>query len=263
MAKPKAEDEKKAEEHPSLPLILERAVKRHNVLIGNDTAQVRFAERFLSAAHGCTVRHEAVERAEDHHLLGADGPRLLLVERAALIDLSPAVRAKTGVWSLDLLEKGSAGVNAIVRKAAALLGQARPERERVQAVADEIAREVYDIGAAVWQAAWVLTGPPAVKRRWASPWENWLAWLPRGEDPGYRLNALYWELVMWVFARSGDERGFRKTRGRFDKRRFDKLALLSLPNDRVFNSITELSRWRERGYDPYACALRISRLWRP
>ena len=185
------------------------------------------------------------------------------MERASQIELSPNVKAKTGIWSLDLLEKGSAGINAIVRKAADLLGYDRPGKETVQAVADEIVRDVYDINASVWQAAWVLTAPLPAKHRWARPWENWLTWMPKGEDPRFRLNALYWELVMWVFARGADERGYRRTRGKFDKKKFDKLALLNLPKDRVFNSVVELSRWRERGYDPYVCIIKISKIWEP
>ena len=138
----------------------------------------------------------------------------------------------------------------------------RPDRALVQRVADEMAREgVYDIRAAVWHAAWLLTGPPHKYIKWMRPWENWLQWMPKGEDARKRLHSLYWELVMWVFATSNDERGFRKTKGRWDAKMFQRLSLLQLPKNKVYDTLLELSSWRERGYDPYVCALKISKIW--
>src|SRR5271157_3853067 len=200
-------------EYPTTPLLLERTPKKHNILIGNDAMQIRFAEQFLSIAHEYKVEHEVVPTVNDSMVLGLDTPKLYLVERSSLIDLSPNVKAKVGIWSLDLIEKGSAGLNCIVRFGARLIGMEKPDKGIVQRVADEMAREgVYDIRAAVWHASWLLTSPPQKSIKWMRPWENWLQWMPKGEDAKKRLHSLYWELVMWVFAMSGDERGFRKTK---------------------------------------------------
>jgi len=249
-------------EYPTTPLLLERVPKKHNILIGNDTMQIRFAEQFLSIAHEHKVEHEKVESVNDSMVLGHDIPKLYLVDRSSFIDLSPNVKAKVGIWSLDLIEKGSAGLNAIVRFGAKLNGTDKPEKGVVQRVADEMAREgVYDIRAAVWHAAWLLTAPPSKYIKWTRPWENWLQWMPKGEDARKRLHSLYWELVMWVFAMSGDERGYRKTKGRWDAKMFQRLSLLQLPKDKVYNTLLVLSAWRERSYDPYICILKIAKIW--
>jgi hypothetical protein len=249
-------------EYPATPLLLDRVPKKHNILIGNDPMQIRFAEQFLSIAHEYKVEHEKVETVNDSMVLGLDTPKLYLVERSSFIDLSPNVKAKVGIWSLDLIEKGSAGLNCIVRFGAKLMGLDKPDKTMVQRVADEMAREgVYDIRAAVWHAAWLLTSPPGRSVKWMRPWENWLQWLPKGEDARKRLHSLYWELVMWVFATSGDERGFKRTKGRWDAKMFQRLSMLQLPKDKVYNTLLELSTWRERGYDPYVCVLKVAKIW--
>jgi len=120
-----------------------------------------------------------------------------------------------------------------------------------------------DIRAAVWQAAWHLSGSPAPRPRWLAPWENWMLWMPKGDRDSvrFRLNSLYRELVMWVFAQSGDERGVRKTGGRWDAKQFQKLSQLQLPKEKVYSTIAELSAWRAQGYDPFVAAIRISKVW--
>lgn len=247
-----------------------RAPKRHNVLIGNDPAQIRFAEQFLSMHHGVPVKHEQVPAVSDEMLLGKDEPRLFLVDVAQQVDLSPAVKSKTGVWSLDLIERGSAGINAIIRHAVKLLGIEKPPKDVIAKIGYELVKDsdpfgkrylLTDIRAAVWHAVWLLSGPVTGRPSWIAPWENWMMWLPRGADPHYRLNALYRELVMWVFASTGDERGFRKTGGSWDSKRFQKLSALQLPKDKVYNTLAALSAWRAHSYDPYVCVLRISKIW--
>src|SRR5450631_4395332 len=128
-------------EYPTTPLLLERTPKKHNVLIGNDAMQIRFAEQFLTIAHDVKVLHEKVESVNDSMVLGQDVPKLYVVERSSFIDLSPNAKAKVGIWSLDLIEKGSAGLNAIVRYGARLIDVEKPDKALVQRVADEMARE--------------------------------------------------------------------------------------------------------------------------
>lgn len=256
-------------EYPTVPLLLERTPKKHNILIGNDSVQIRFAEQYISMVHKMQVHHEPVSVVNDEMLLGKDEPKLYLVERSSLIDISPKEKAKTGIWSLDLIERGSAGINAIVRYAAKLLEIEKPDKDIVAKVGYELVKEsdpgrkylLTDIRAAVWQAVWLLTGPPERALSWVAPWENWMMWMPRGGDPRYRLNALYRELVMWVFAVTGDEKGFRKTGGSWDGKRFQRLARLQLPKDKVYATLTELSAWRNQKYDPYVCVIRISKIW--
>jgi len=256
-------------EYPTIPLLLERVPKRHNVLIGNDPAQIRFAEQFLSMHHGVPIKHEQVPEVRDEMLLGRDEPTLYLVDVAQQVDLSPAVKSKTGVWSLDLIEKGSAGINAIIRYAVKLLGIEKPPKDVITKIGYELVKDsdsfskrylLTDIRAAVWHAVWLLSGPVTEWSSWIAPWENWMTWF-RGVDPHFRLNSLYWTLVMWVFASTGDERGFRKTGGSWDSRRFQKLSALRLPRDEVYSTLVELSAWRAHGYDPYVCAIKISKIW--
>ena len=71
-------------EYPTTPLLLERTVKMHNILIGNDTTQIRFAEQFLSTVHNTKIYHQEMPVVNDSHLLGKDEPQLYLVERSAL-----------------------------------------------------------------------------------------------------------------------------------------------------------------------------------
>lgn len=257
-------------EYPTTPLLLERTPKKNNILIGNDSSQIRFAEQLLSLAHGLKIVHEPVDIVIDDMLLGKDEPKLYLVERSSSIDISPSVKNKTGIWSLDLIEKGSAGINAIVRHACRLLDLDKPDKSAMLRVGNELIKDsdprgrrylVGDIRAAVWNAVWLLSGPFAQGSRWMNPWENWLLWLPKDVDPRYRLNSLYWTLVQWVFASTGDERGYRKTKGRWDAKEFQKLSLLQLPKAKVYNTLVELSAWKKLGYDPFVCALKVAKIW--
>lgn len=220
--------------------------------------------------HGTPIHHEQVPEVRDEMLLGKDEPTLYLVDVAQQVDLSPAVKAKTGVWSLDLIEKGSAGINAIIRQAVKLLGITKPPKEVVTKVGNELVRDsdpfgkrylMTDIRAAVWYACWLLLGPAEVRHSWIAPWENWQMWMPKGGNAPYRLNSLYWELVRWTFAQTGDERGYRKTGGSWDPKRFQKLSMLQLSKDKVYETLAVLSAWRARGYDPYVCVIRISKIW--
>ncbi len=258
-------------EYSTVPLLLERTPRRHNILIGNEPAHIRFAEQFLSTAHAVPIKHEPVPAVNDEMLDGKSEPKLYLVERSGLIDISPKIRDKTGIWSLDFIERGSAGINAIIRYAAKLLGIEKPTKEVMSQVGYELVKDsdpgskkylLIDIRAAVWQAAWLLSGPAAGRTSWLRPWESWQMWMPKGGDPRYRLNTLYRELVMWVFASTGDDRGFRKTGGGWDAKRFQKLSQLQLPKDKVYATLAELSRWRTHDdYDPFVCVIRISKIW--
>lgn len=257
-------------EYPTVPLLFASKPKKNNILIGNDATQIRFAEQYLSMMHGVPVKHEEVPDVGDEMVTGQEAPKLYLVERSSLITLAPKELAKTGIFSLDLIERGSSGINAIVRYAAKLMDIDKPSKEILNHVGVELIKEsdprskkylLTDIRAAVWQACWLLKGPVESFPKWLAPWENWMMWMPKGGDPRYRLNTLYRELVMWVFASSGDERSFRKTGGSWDPKRFSKLSALQLPKDKVYDTLVELSAWRHNQYDPYIAVIRISKIW--
>jgi hypothetical protein len=260
-------------EYPTVPLLLERVPKKNNILIGNDSTHIRFAEQFLSMSHGVLVKHEEAPAVNDDMFYG-DSPKLYLVERSSLIDVSPKEKAKIGIFSLDLIERSGAGINAIIRYAAKLLEIEKPAKEVMARVGYELVKEsdpsskkylLSDIRAAVWQAVWHLSGTNAPQPRWIAPWENWMLWLPKGSDRDavrYRLNSLYRELVMWVFAAEGDDKAVRRTGGRWDAKQFQRLSQLRLPKDRVYATIAELSAWRGHDdHDPFVCAIRISKIW--
>jgi hypothetical protein len=239
---------------------LERTPKKHNILIGDDKMQIRWAQQFLSIAHNTKIEAEVVEIVNDD-MVHSEQPRLYVVERSSFIDLAPNIKARVGIWSLDLIEPDSAGLNAIARQGARLMGIEKPDKAQVERIAKEM-DEVYDIRAAIWQAAWLWSGSPKEKfKTWLRPWENWMAWMPKGEDPYYRLNALYQELVQWVFAMTGDERGYRKFARNWDPKRWSNLARLQLPKDKVFNTLVVLSHWRRNKYDPYICIMKVAKIW--
>jgi hypothetical protein len=40
-----------------------------------------------------------------------------------------------------------------------------------------------------------------------------------------------------------------------------KLSQLSLPKDKVYQTMLELSAWKAHSYDPYICTIRVSKIW--
>src|SRR5277367_4291930 len=137
-------------DYVSTPLMLERTPKKHNVLIGNDRMQIRWAGQYLSSAHDFKVRHEIVESVNDD-MVHSEEPKLYVVERSSFIDLASSVKARTGIWDMTLLEEGSAGHNAVVR-AGALMVEIKPTKEQVAAIAKKM-QPIADIRASIWHAA--------------------------------------------------------------------------------------------------------------
>jgi hypothetical protein len=240
---------------PTTPMLLaQKTVLRFNVLVGDDPAQVRFAEQVL----GIPAVHLDVLRDED--VLGKEGSRLYHIDHARGLDLSPNTKLTVGIWSLEPIEKGSAGANALVKFAASLL-DIPVERKVAQLIADElVSEELGDIRAAIWQAVWLLSGPPPVDHpRWPDPWTTPSEWLPKGVDPGHRLNTLYRSLVGYVFARENDQEAARKFGTSIAK--FKVLQNQNLDLNKVYSSIRELSKWRTQKYNPLVAALRIRHIW--
>lgn len=243
---------------PTTPLLLSKTRKRNNILVGDDPAQERFAEQLLG------VQCKFVPTVQDDDLLGQNRPVLLRVEYARSIELSTQVRSQTDIWSLDPIEKGSAGANAIVRHACKLLGIEKPNLTLIQRIADLLCEEpISDIKAAVWHAAWLLTGPmPDEFKPWSQPW-NSQNWLPINVDPQYRLNSLYRDFVGVVFARQNppDWNAAQKFFIKPTKFNILKNEASTLDLNKVRASIKELSRWRLQKYNPLICALKITAIW--
>ena len=255
-------------DYSSTPLMLERTPKKHNILIGNDRMQIRWAEQYLSSIHDFKIRHEVVESVNDD-MVHSEEPRLYVVERSSFIDLAPAVKARTGIWDMTLIEPGSAGLNAIIRHGALMVGIKKPTKEEVAQIVKDM-EPVNDIRAAIWHASalWLKGVKEKTATAWLQPWDNWLAWMPQGVEVEYRLNTLYWELVRWTFARTGDERGFKKIAKKFDQRRWTKSCQLQLPKDRVYQTLVELSQFKaakeaDRHVDPWLTVIKIAKIWEP
>jgi hypothetical protein len=80
---------------PPVPLVPTRKTyPANNVIVGSDHAQIRFAAQFFEA------EIQELARVTDDALLGHKG-LLIHVTGQHQVDLSPEVRARTGVWSAN------------------------------------------------------------------------------------------------------------------------------------------------------------------
>jgi len=240
---------------PIIQLLARKSPKRHHILVGTEPFQVKFAEQALG------LKCQAVEKVDDATLLDGEA-HLLCVPTGDAVDLSPGTREKASFWHIGAIKKGSAGAAALVRHAAALVG-ASPDKAVVQLVADELASGgIGDLRAAIWEAAWLLLGPPPEERkRWLEPWESGVGWLGKGVDPGYRLNTLLKDLTAYVFTACGEADSLKKA-GIFlspSKQRY--LSGLRLDPAKVHATLRVISAWRAGRGDPWACALRVSAIW--
>lgn len=249
----------KASEYPPVPLLLEKSPKTYNVLVGEDAAQVRFVEQLLDKP--C----QFMEHLTDNELLAEDSSRLFRVEASRFVNLSPNLQAKVGFWSLEPIERGSAGANAIVRYAATILGIEKPDKTRIQRTADLLASEgIEDLRVAIWKAVWLLCGgTPEESKAWVHPWEDHIGWLRRDVDPAYRLHTLYKHLVGYALSRNDDEDTLRKAGVSLKPSKLKYFNRLNLDLTKVHDSIHVLSQWRNLQYDPYLAAFRISAIWKP
>ena len=253
---------RRVSEFNPVPLLLsQKTYKQYNVLVGDDLPQQRFAEQVLG------VPCQSVEGLSDENFLVDDSPKLFRVESSRLVVLSPQVNGAVSFWSLDPFDKGSAGVNAIVRYAASLLGMEKPDKELVELVADMLVSKgsLEDIKVALWEAVWLLTDPTPVKgegKRWPQPWENHLLWFSvPGVAPEYRLNTLYWDMTIYTFLR-GDEEGVLKKAGvSASPAKIKVFKKLNLEYSKVHDTIKVVDLWRNKHTNPYVCAFCISNIW--
>lgn len=253
---------KKASDFNPVPAMLpQKTPKRYNILIGEDDSQQRFAEQVLGIP--CIFK----EGVEDEDLLVDESPKLFRVESSRLIVLSPQVREATALWSLDSLDRGSAGANAIVRYAATLLEIEKPDKDLVERIADTLAvgGSIDDTRVALWTAVWLLTGPtpPEGGKRWPQPWENSQLWFSvPGVTPEHRLHSLYWDMTAYAFLRDDEELVLKKAGVKVSPSKLKVLKKLNLDYSKVHDTIELLDLWRSKQSNPHVCAFRISNLWK-
>jgi hypothetical protein len=241
---------------PTPCFLAQKSLRKVNILIGYSPAQVRFVTQYLDQP--C----EPKEQIHDEDVIGKEA--LYQVSSASHIDLSPNVREKAGLWTLDTITEGSAGAHAIVKYAAKILGKDKISREQVSLASKVLMRDdVDDVRATIWRAVWLLSGKELTPTVWwKEPWEDPSGWLPEGEDPVYRLNTLYRTLIAYTFIRRGEEDVLRKMGMSMAPFKVKKLKELKLDINKVEQSFYELSQWRSKRADPYVCALKLRNIWK-
>lgn len=245
-------------EFPPAPSLLEKKPKRYTVLVGDDPAQVRFVEQLLD------TRCQSVASLTDSELLAENSTHLFQIASSRMLDVSPNLRTNVGLWSLDPIEKGSSGANAIVRYSATLLKLDKPDKVLIQRTADILAsEEVLDLRVAVWTAVGLLCGDaPEEFKRWPEPWEDPIGWMKRGVEPAYRLHCLYKDLRGYTFIKgTQDKDTLRKADVFFSPSKIKVFTRLTLDVTKVHDTLYTLSQWRNLQYDPYLCAFRVSKIW--
>jgi hypothetical protein len=253
---------RRVSEFNSIPALLsQKTYKRYNVLVGEDTPQQRFAEQVLG------LPCQFAEFVLDGDLLVDEEPKLFRVLSSHQITLSPQVKENTDFWSLDPIERGSAGANAIVRYAATLLGIEKPEKDLVERLADCLVTSgtIEDIRVALWRSVWLLTGSkPPEGRRWPQPWEDSQLWFSiPGVSSDYRLNSLYLDLTAYTLTIEDEESALKKAGLHMSPSKVKVFKKLKLNYTKVHDTIKIIDLWRTKRTDPYICAFRISNLWKP
>jgi hypothetical protein len=253
---------RKISEFNPVPLMLsQKTYKRYNILVGDDAVQQRLSEQVLGIP--CLFK----DTVSDADLLVDEEPKLFRVFTSRAVTLSPQVKDETSFWSLDPIEKGSAGANAIVRYAASILGVEKPDKALVERLADHLATSgtIEDIRVALWAAVWLLTGPPPPESiRWPQPWEDKYLWFSvPGVSPEYRLNGLYLDLTAYALVQRDEDSTLKKAGLKVSPSKVKFFKKLKLDFSKVHDTIELIDLWRSKQTNPFICAFRISNLWKP
>ncbi|RZU39175.1 hypothetical protein [Edaphobacter modestus] len=146
-------------ELPPVPFILlKKALPKNHIVVGDEAGQIRFL------AHQVGAKPEFVERVTDDLLAGFEG-KLYVVSTKYKVDLSPELRARTGMWSTEPIVKGSAAINTIVKHTLTLLAGKEKALKRVvlDRVGDMLTKgKTDDVPGLIWAAVWHLSAdlPP-------------------------------------------------------------------------------------------------------
>jgi hypothetical protein len=239
---------------PPVPLLLNRKTHpANNVIVGSDRAQIRFAAQFFEA------EIQELARVTDETLLGHSS-LLIHVAGQHQVDLSPEVRARTGVWSAEPIAQGSSAASTLIKFANSLLAQEALKRDVVERAAKALVKQqTDDILGMLWNAIWMLAIPLPEFHFWKEPWETPVYWLDPEVDPVYRLNSLYRDLVGFAFLACHEPVGARKFGVRPAQGARYKQWQIDL--NRVYASIRVLSQWRSSKTSPHVCAMKIAAIW--
>ncbi len=251
---------RRVSEFNPVPLILsQKTPKLYNILVGEDRVQERFAEQVLDVP--CVL---AIQLSDEHFLVD-NTSKLFRVLSAKQVVISPQVRELTSFWSLDPIEKGSAGANAIVRYAATLLDIEKPDRDQIERLADLLATSgtIEDLRVALWTSVWLLTGDSLPEsKRWPQPWEDSKLWfnIP-GVTPEHRLNSLYLDLTAYTFTVADEEATLKKAGLRVSPSKLKVFKKMKLDFTKIHDTLKLLDLWRTKRTDPYICAFRVANIW--
>ena len=246
---------------PVPALLFVKKPKKYNILIGEEPVQQRFAENLLGISCDYKVS------VGDFDLQSDGQPKLVRTTSSSNVVLSPQVKDHTAFWSLDPIEKGSAGANAIVRYAASLLSLDKVDNRLIERLADILASSgtIDDLEVALWKAVWLLMGDvPPENKRWPQPWEDKYLWfnIP-GVTPEFRLNSLYLDMTSYVFIHADEENNLSKALLRVSPSKIKVFKKIKLDLSKVYNTIKLLDLWRTYKTDPFVCAFQISNVWKP
>jgi hypothetical protein len=242
--------------HP-VPFLLSKDVPRNNILIGDDAIQIRFVEQLTG------LQCETRERITDDDLFGKDGILVRLLTTNGL-DLSPQLRSKTGVWALVPVTPGSVSANAIVRVAAEISGT-KLKKEELDSMSRYVGRlfehdKVADLRVGLWETVWAMSAP-LPPNRWKEPWETSILqeWVPPGVDLALRFGSLFKTLRAYVLIQTDGEPEAKKMGISPSKMLY--LKDLRLNNEKVYQALRVLSRWKQFGTDPRIVTLSLTRVW--
>jgi hypothetical protein len=240
---------------PTLHYLIKKNPPKNQIVVGSDRAQIRFLEQLVNK------KAQMVDRVTDDMLLGHEG-LIFHVTMKHQVDLSPELRARTGIWAAEPITKGSAAINTLVKFAATFVpgGDKDLKREVLDRVGDELTKKkIIDLRATIWKAVWLLTGEVPRTERWKDPWEHTTDWLTHDMNVDMRLHSLYNKLVGYANQSIFGDEATEKLGIKPSQRAH--LKQLVLDPTKVYKSIALLSRWRQGRMQPYICALQISSIW--
>ena len=242
-------------EYPPVVFTLGRkTLPKWNVVIGDDHAQLLWMD------HVAGMKAVTVDKVTDEMLLGKDAC-LYRISAEHRLDLSPDVKARTGIWSADPIIKGSAALNHLVKFAHTLLPHNPPAltREQVAIVGAAVMRyEVVLVQAAIGRAMTAICGPMEPRKPWNEPWLDPRHWMDL-KKPDFRLNSLLKTLTAWAHIYCNNVH-YAKQQG-LSPSRIQWLKGQKIDPKKVLKAIKILSAWRVKKYDPFVCAMVVSAIW--
>jgi hypothetical protein len=244
--------------HHPVPYLFLKLPVRQNVLIGDDPLQIRFVEQLLKCE--CVT----IDSLTDDDILGVEDV-LFRVRFEKSLELTPAVRSKIGMWSLQPVAPDSASANALVRVASKIIGEPLDE-VRFNAIVKEIGRRfkknfVRDLRVGLWETCDLILEGNTPTNKWKEPWDTAdpMEWLPPGTNIDMRLGTLFKHLRAYVYLLSGVDEEAMDLKVLPSKIKY--LQGLHLDPEKVYETLKALSRHRYFGADPRKVVLALVKIW--